>query len=63
LLPDVGHLVFGYQVLAVIEGNDGAEHSLILSMGLAEVEARHDLDIIGTNTKTCNGTEVPSRAC
>ena len=50
------------QITAVIDGDYRAQHALILGVGLAEVEVRHDRFIIGRNPKNLNGTSVPHGA-
>jgi hypothetical protein len=62
IVPHIGGRVRPDQRLAIGEGNDRAQHTLILCMGLTEIEVRHDRFIIGRNAKDFNGTSGPRDA-
>ena len=58
IVPDVGGQTWPDQSLAIRERNNGAQHALILGMGLAEIEVRHGETIIGAFPGNFNGTWV-----
>jgi hypothetical protein len=59
ILPYVGGRATRDQLLAVGLRYYGAQHALILCVGLAEIEVRHGTVIIGGNAVNFNGTSGP----
>jgi hypothetical protein len=62
IVPHIGGRVRLDQRLAIREGNDRTQHTLVLCMGLAEIEIWHDRIIIGWNAKYFKGTSGPQGA-